>query len=124
VTAEEMVGHPRNPLAGCDRFLIPSDLGQFNQLRRMSDRFDISATAEVIKPKAVMRLELRLQVRYPRRKIKGPSPRCARLFDRPPCPGQRGAKRCLEGHFGRRLDRRVNGFTIKNERQTTLALVV
>src|ERR1700722_6249878 len=97
VTAQEMVGHTRNPLAGCDRFLIPGDLGQFNQLRRMSERFDISATAEVKKPKAVVRLELRLQVRYPPRKIKSPSPCCARLFDRPLCPGQRGAEGCLEG---------------------------
>src|ERR1700722_14191357 len=90
--AQEMVGHTRNPLAGCDRFLIPGDLGQFTQLRRMSERFDISATAEVIKPKAVMRLELRLQVRYPPGKIKSPSPCYARLSDRPLRPRQRGAK--------------------------------
>src|ERR1700722_4810798 len=92
VAAQEMVGHTRNPLAGCDRFLIPGDLGQFTQLRRMSERFDISATAEVIKPKAVMRLELRLQVRYPPGKIKSPSPCYARLSDRPLRPRQRGAK--------------------------------
>src|ERR1700730_6834842 len=90
VAAEEMVRHTRNPLSGCDRFLVTNDLGQFNHLSRMCERLDISATTEVIKPKAVVRLQLRLYVRYPPRKIKCPSPRCARLFDRPLCPSHGG----------------------------------
>src|ERR1700728_870774 len=118
---QEMPGYACDPLSGGQSLMIFASQSEVHHLRGMRERFRVSPAAKGVEPETVIRLEPGLRVRYPMREIERPSPSRPRLGTRTFRPGQRGAERCLERHFLRRLDRGSDCTSLENKREPTLA---